>query len=286
MSDMLLTHDSFAVIPRGGSLRDWLRLHTWSARRRIAVAASIAFVAALSVVALDLTADLAGVRAAQTGVDDAARKLAEAQRDVARLPMLRAEVGTQEVPLHEGTDADDVRRISELISASGLALLALAPEQSATNGAKPLRSMKLVAQGRFAQLRAFLGALAEKPGIIVPADLTITRTGESVSIGATLQLFGALAPLSVDDAANQDSTIHDPFAGGTIRGAGKGELRLAGMLQDRAGIVALVESPSGTEAVRAGQSVMGARVEHIEPSRIVVASAGNRATLTWPEDEK
>lgn len=286
MTDALIQHESLTARQSGGALHDWMRLHAWSVRRRRAVAAAIAAISALSAGAVCVEADMAGVRAARTQLDDAGRRLAAAQRAVDRLPSLRRAASGVSQGVRESTAADDVRRMSELTSTSGLALVTLEPSAQGGAGAETFRPMKFVAQGGFAQLRTFLGGLATQPGLVVPADLSIRRNGDGLSIAATLQVFDGLPPIQPDapdsarDGAASDPAFDpasDPFASSAADGA----LRLVGVLHGGAGIVALVESASGTEAVRAGQMVAGARVERVLPSRVVLASGGKSRILTW-----
>jgi hypothetical protein len=286
MSDALMNHEGLTSDLESGALRDWMRLHAWSARRRSGVATAIAMLAALGAGIVCVEADLTGVRAARAKLDTAERKLADARRAVAQLPVLRLAVPEGLRGRLESTAADDVRRVSSLISASGLTLVTLEPSAPGGTGAETYRAMKFAAQGGFAQLRAFLTGLAAQPGLVVPADLAIKRRAEGLSIAATLQVFDDLPPLRLDDTHARDGAASDPFAGGIADGPGKSALRLAGVIQGGAGIVATVESASGTEAVRAGQAFAGARVEGVLPSRVVLTSGGKRQLLTWAEEAK
>jgi len=287
MSDALMRHDGLTAGLDSGALRDWTCLHAWSVRRRSSVAALIAMLAALSAGAVCVEADLTGVRAARGELDTAERKLADAQRAVARLPALRLAASEAPRGPRESTAADDVRRVSNLTSTSGLTLVTLEPSAPGGTGAETFRPMKFAAQGGFAQLRAFLTGLSAQPGLVVPAELAIKRNGEGLSIAATLQVFDDLPPLQLDDTDDdRDEAVSDPFVSGVAGGTGKSALRLAGVIQGGTGIVALVESASGTEAVRAGQAFAGARVEHVLPSRVVLTSGGRNQILTWAEEAK
>jgi hypothetical protein len=287
MSDAVMLHGGTAARERSGALRDWTTLHAWSVRRRAGVAAAIAMVAVVSASAVCIEADLAGVRAARNELADAEGRLADAQRTVARLPAIREAASGAMQGSRESTPADDVRRLSELTSTSGLTLVTLEPSAPGGAGAESFRSMKLVAQGGFAQLRAFLGGLATQHALTVPAELAIKRNGDGLSIAATLQIFEGLPPLQLDaTGGGRDGTASDPFANATADGAGTGALRLSGVLQDGAGIVALIESASGTQAVRAGEMFGGVRVEHVLPSRVVFAAGGKSQVLTWTEETR
>lgn len=287
MSDALMKHEGLTSGLDSGALRDWMRLHAWSVRRRSGVAAAIAMLAALSAGAVCVEADLTGVRAARGELDAAERKLADAQRAVGQLPALRLAVSEAPRGLRESTAADDVRRVSNLISTSGLTLVTLEPSAPGGTGAEAFRPMKFAAQGGFTQLRAFLTGLEAQPGLVVPDELAIKRHGEGLSVAATLQVFDDLPPLQLDDTDDDwDGEASDPFASSVADGSGKSALRLTGMIQGSAGTVALVESASGTEAVRAGQAFAGAHVESVLPSRVVLTSGGKSQLLTWAEEAK
>jgi hypothetical protein len=285
MSDAAMLHEDWGARERSGSLRDWMNLHAWSVRRRLGVAAAISAIVGVSAGAVCIEADLLGVRAARSELDDAERELADAQRVVARLPAIRASSSGMSRGVRESTAADDVRRVSELTSKSGLVLVTLEPSAPGGAGAETFRSMKFVAQGGFPQLRAFLAGLAAQPALVVPAELAIRRNGDGLSIAATVQVFDALPPVQADaTGAGSNAAASDPFASGAADGSGNGGLRLAGVLQDGAGIVALIESASATQAVRAGQMFGGVRVEQVLPSRVVLAGGGKSQVLTWAEE--
>ncbi|RQH02917.1 hypothetical protein [Paraburkholderia dinghuensis] len=287
MSDALMMHEGLTARPGSGWLRDWMRLHAWSVRRRSGVAAVIAVIAALSAGVVIVEADLLGVRTARTELDDTEHKLADAQRVVARLPAIRQAVSGVPRGSRESTAADDVRLVSELTSTAGLTLVTLEPSAPGGAGAEAFRSMKFAAQGSFAQLRAFLAGLATQPVLVLPGDLTIKREGEGLSIAATVQVFDGLPPIQLDaTSGDRNGVATDPFTSSATDGSGKGALRLTGVLQDRASIVALVESASGTQAVRAGQVFGGVRVEQVLPSRVVFTEGGKSQILTWAEEAK
>jgi hypothetical protein len=287
MGDALMMHEGLTARAGSGPLRDWIRLHAWSARRRTGVAAAIAVIAALSAAFACVETDFSGVQTARRQLDDAERKLAEAQRTVGRLPAIRQAASGVLQAVRESTAADDVRRVSELTSTSGLTLVTLEPSAPGGAGAETFRPMKFVAQGSFAQLRAFLTGLAAQPALVVPAELAIKRNSEGLAIAATVQVFDGLPPIELDATAGyQDGVPSDPFTSGTADGTGKGALRLTGVLQDSASIVALVESASGTQAVRTGQAIGGVRVEHVLPSQLVFTEGGKRQILTWAEETK
>ncbi|WP_233864906.1 hypothetical protein [Paraburkholderia adhaesiva] len=287
MSDALMMHEGLTARQGNGSLRDWMSLHAWSVRRRSGVAAAIAVIAALSAGAVLVETDPLGVRAARTELDDAEHKLADAQRVVARLPELR--LAASEVPQgsRESTAADDVRLVSELTSAAGLALVTLEPSAPGGAGAETYRSMNFAAQGNFAQLRAFLAGFATQPVLVLPAELAIKRDGGGLSIAATVQVFDGLPPIQLDaTSGDRNGVATDPFTSSAADGSGNGALRLSGVLHDSKGIVALVESASGTQAVRAGQLFGGVRVEQVLPSRVVFTEGGKSQILTWAEETK
>ena len=287
MSDAIVAHDEGLLPPRSAKLRDWLSVHAWSGRQRSVVVAAIAATAALGAGTVCVEADLVGLQAARRELADAERGFADAQRAVARLPLLRQAVSAAPRSAGDGTAADDVRRVSELTSAAGLTLVTLEPLPPAGAAALLFRPMKLVAQGGFAQVRAFLAALAKQPGLVVPDDLSIQRDGDGVSLAATLQVFDGLPPMPFDEPRPPlMAGAADPFAGGAGDGMGGGALRLAGVMEDRARVVALIETAAGTEAVQAGQTFAGGRVERVQSSGVVLTFGGQTQTLAWRQEAK
>jgi type II secretory pathway component PulM len=273
----------------GHALRNWTLPHAWSLRQRCSVfVATAALVAILAGVACT-TWDLAGLRAAETQLTDAQRMRSEVQRSVERLPALRAAGASRQTPrVQANSVADDIRSVSGSASRSGLSLLSLEPSATGGTDAGAFRTLKLAAQGSFAQLRGFLAGLAEAPGLIVPVDIAIKRAGgDGLSLSAALQVFDRLPALPlVTPADGDDDSQFDPFADRFAAGVGAGALRLAGIMQDGAAIVALVETPLGTEAVRAGQSFGGGRVERVAPTHVVLSSSAGSQTLNWVEAAK
>ncbi|HEY4801521.1 MAG TPA: hypothetical protein VIH96_02775, partial [Paraburkholderia sp.] len=77
-----------------------------------------------------------------------------------------------------------------------------------------------------------------------------------------------------------------PFADAAAAGAGKEGWRLAGILQDRQRIVALVETPEGVVTAQAGQPIGGGRVVEVGPARVVVSAGGATHALGWAEAAK
>ncbi|MFC5431315.1 hypothetical protein ACFPTO_21290 [Paraburkholderia denitrificans] len=291
MSGVLMTHHGLTAYVGFEALRDWMRVHAWSVRRRTGVAAALALTAALSAGVACVAVDFVGVRAARSELHEAEHALADAQRAVARLPVLtqslrQAGSGATYGNL-KNSAADEVRRVSGLTANAGLALSTLEPSGSGGAGAESFQAMKLVAQGSFSQVRAFLAGLSMQPELVVPGELTIKRNGERLSVAATLQVFDGLPPAQPGTTGSvSDRVTFDPFANSIADGTGDGSLRLTGVLQDRAGRIALIESASGTKAVQVGQMFAGARVERIETSRVVLTSGGTSQTLTWAEEVK
>lgn len=289
MNGVLTGREGMALSADGGVPRSWRRLHAWSVRQRLGAVAVTAVLAATLAGFVCTVWDLAGLGAAEAGLTDAQRALAEARETVTRLPALRAAAApraTQSV--NTDSTADDIRNISGLASGSGLSLLSLEPTGSGGSGAGSFRTLKLVAQGGFAQLQRFLAGLAEAPQLVVPVEIAIKCTaGDVLSIAATLQVFDRLPALPLPAlVAEGEVAEFDPFANRFAAATGTGSPRLAGILHDGKAIVALVETSEGTEAVKAGQPFGGGRVERIAPSHVVLSSSGASQTLTWTEDKK
>ncbi|CAD6557603.1 hypothetical protein LMG27952_06403 [Paraburkholderia hiiakae] len=275
----------------GNTLRGWSPLHAWNARRRLAVALAIAVLACATASGACIVGDPLGMHAARTALEDAQKRYGDARQVLAGLPALRA--AAAQVPSaapSAGNSADDIRHISQLAAQSGLVLHALEP--GATGGAQTeaFRSIKLVAQGSFAQLRGLLEGLAREPVLTTPSELAIARTGTGLSVLATLRVYDALpaVPLAVasSEAASPAAAARDPFAHGAAAGRAEDGWRLAGILQDRQRIVALMETPEGVVTARAGEAIGDARVLEIGPARVVVAAGGTTRALGWAEAVK
>jgi type II secretory pathway component PulM len=287
MSSVLLGRMETVANANGRSLRSWTLPHAWTARQRRSVfVATAALVAILAGIACT-TWDLAGLREAEKQLTDAERMRSEAERSVARLPALRAAGASRQMQrIPADSVAEDIHSVSEAASRSGLSLRSLEPSASGGTGAETFRTLKLAARGSFAQLRGFLAGLAEAPGLIVPLDITIKRGG-GLSLSATLQVFDRLPALPLVSAlpvAGADGSPFDPFAEQFTAGAGADTLRLAGIMQDGMAIVALVETPTGTESVRAGQSFGSGRVERVASSHVVLSSSAGNQTLNFAEE--
>jgi hypothetical protein len=275
----------------GNALRARSPLHAWSARRRLAVALTVAALAFATASGACIVGDPLGVHGARTALEDAQKQYGDARQVLAGLPALRAAAARTPSPApRAGNSADDIRRISQLAAQSGLVLHALEPGAAGGAQTEAFRSIKLVAQGSFAQLRGMLEGLAREPALTAPSELTIRRTGTGLSVSATLRVFDALpaVPLAVasSEAASSGAAARDPFAHAAAAGRAEDGWRLAGILQDRQRIVALMETPEGVVTARAGEAIGDARVLEIGPARVVVAAGGMTRALGWAEAEK
>ncbi|MEX3845886.1 hypothetical protein [Paraburkholderia sp. BR10882] len=270
---------------RGSALRGWPPLHAWSTRRRRAVASMIAVLALAAAGVACIVGDPLGVNAARAELQTAQKRYGDAQQVLARLPALRdAAARTASRAPRAGNSADDIRRISQLAAQSGLVLHALEPGVAGGAQAEAFRSIKLVAQGSFAQLRGLLEGLAREPALTVPSELAVRRTGTGLSVSATLRVYDALpaVPLAVAPGA----AARDPFTHAAAAGTAEDGWRLTGILQDRQRIVALVETPDGVVTAQAGEAIGDARVLEIRPAGVVVAASGTTRALDWAEPVK
>ncbi|WP_233883131.1 hypothetical protein [Paraburkholderia flagellata] len=261
------------------------------ARRRLAVALTIAVLAFAAASGACIVGDPLGVHAARTALKDAQKRHGDARQVLAGLPALREAAARAPSPaLRAGNSADDIRRISQLAAQSGLVLHALEPGAAGGAQTEAFRSIKLVAQGSFAQLRGMLEGLAREAPLTAPSELAIRRTGTGLSISATLRVYDALpaVPLAVasSETASLEAAARDPFAHAAAAGSAENGWRLAGILQDRQRIVALMETPEGVVAARAGDAIGDARVLEIGPARVVVAAGGTTRALGWAEAVK
>ncbi len=288
MSSVLAGRADPPATVNGAAPRSWAAPHAWGVRRRLSVSVATAVLTA-SLAGLACTmGDLAGWRASEGRLEDVQRELEQAQQIVARLPALRAAAAPRQVQqAHADRTAEDIRSVSGLASRSALSLQSLEPAEAGGTGIATFRTLKLVARGGFAQLHGFLAGLAEAPGLAVPVDIAIRRAGgDDLSIAATLQVFDRLPALPLSGAVSgNDTPLFDPFSDRFAARMSDG-IRLAGIMQDGAAIVALIETPQGTQAVRAGQSFGSGRVERVAPSHVVLSSGGANQTLNWAEEVK
>lgn len=275
-----------------GFLHGWLPLHTWSGRRRAAVAAALGLLAAGLMGAACMLMDLGGGQAAQSALADAEARLAGARQTLARLPALQRDVQDWPQRARNGSPADDIRSVSQLAAQAGLVLIALEPAASGGARAQAYRATKLVALGNYGQLRAFLEGLAALPELAVPAELTVRRSGGGLAISAMLQVFDGLPAVAVTRSEEEGGALADPFASrfagaqGAAGMQGGAAMRLAGMLMERGRAVALVETAEGTMAVQTGATLAGAHVSSVDPARVVLSLDGATHTLNWAEDVK
>lgn len=275
----------------GNALHAWSPLHAWNARRRLIVALTIAVLAFATVSGACIVGDPLGVQAARTALDDAQKRYGDSRQVLAGLPALRAAAARTPSPVpRTGNSADDIRRISQLAAQSGLVLHALEPGAAGGAQTEAFRSIKLVAQGSFAQLRGLLEGLALEPALTAPSELAVRRTATGLSVSATLRVYDALpaVPLAVgsSETASTAAAARDPFARAAAAGSAENGWRLAGILQDRQRIVALMETPEGVVTARAGEAIGDVRVLEIGPARVVVAAGGTTRALGWAEAVK
>ncbi len=136
----------------GGALRVWSMLYAWSPRLRLVAALVIAVLAGASMSGACIVWDPLGVHGARAALADAQKRLDDARLAVARLPALRgAAARTAPRAPYKGNSADDIRRVSQLAAQAALVLHALEPGAGGGARAEAFRSIKLVAQGSFAQ---------------------------------------------------------------------------------------------------------------------------------------
>jgi len=264
-------------------LPGWAPLHEWSRRRRAAVAALVAAAAFISTMLACATRDFAGYAAADAARAAARRELADAQYAQRALPALKREAAAH-ARAAPGNSADDARNVSELAAATGIALVSLEPGASGGRGDEAFRALKLAAYADFAPLRAFLRGLAQIPALTVPTDVAIRRSGSQLSLSVTLSVFDAL-PSPAEVPASRAGA--DPFAPASSDGFGPaGALRLAGLMRDATHALALIETPSGTEAVGRGERIDGAQVTQIATRQVTLAAGGTTRVLAWTEDER
>jgi Tfp pilus assembly protein PilO len=272
-------------------------LEAWSVRRRWLVASCVA-VAAFALGANGwLAADMSGVQASHESLSAAQRQLREAEAAVAQLPALRKAASVTRMPSN-WTAADDIRVISQLASRSEMTLLSIEPGAVAGSGLDAMRPLRVTARADFDHAADFFEALASLPVLVVPADVTLKRQGEGLSVNATLHSFGVIHPMqhvarrslhNDPDAFDPDEEIafYDPFQPASIASAlegGASPMRLVGLLADRMRGLALIESAEGGTTLEAGQQWGGERVTHVDARALTLAKRdGSAYSLTLAE---
>ncbi|CAH2897716.1 MAG: Type IV pilus biogenesis protein PilP [uncultured Paraburkholderia sp.] len=299
------------ALQAGPVLAHWMKrvrapLHTWSTRRRWAVALLIG----LAVFVLGahgwVVADLGRVEASRAALLASTQRLADAKRALAQLPSLRREAGAARggvtavppVPA-QWTSADDVRVVSELAAKNGVLLLAVEPGAESGTGAQSERPLQFTARTDFIHLMSFLRGLAELPVLMVPVDVTIKRDSASLSVSAALRVYSGLHPApaslsaqqladaSLDSDDEEDVVFFDPFSPAQMQAAvdspGAAQLHLLGLLHDRARGLALVDTPDGATTVESGQQIGDERFTHFDASGITLAKGDATRTLALAE---
>jgi len=293
------------------ALAHWIRrarapLHTWSLRRRWAVALVIALVVFGLGAHGWIVTDLGRVEASRAALHASVQRLANAKRALAQLPALRREADAATgvsafaagVPA-QWTSADDVRVVSELAAQNGVLLLAVQPGAASGTGAHGERPLQLAARTDFIHLMSFLRGLTELPVLMVPVDVTIKRDGASLGVSATLRVYSGLRPVpaslsvqeladaSLDSDDEEDVVFFDPFSPAqmqaTLDSQGLEQLRLVGLLHDRARGLALIDTPDGATTVASGQRIGDERFTRFDTSGITLARGEATRTLALAE---
>ncbi|HZZ02265.1 type 4a pilus biogenesis protein PilO [Paraburkholderia sp.] len=279
-----------------------LPLAAWSRRRRWVVAVMIAAVVFGLGAHGWVVADLGGVEASRTALEAATQHLADARRALAQLPALRRQAAATpgaQLPA-SWTSADDVRIVSELAAQNSVSLLSVEPGAARGSDAESMRPIQLTAHTDFVHLMAFLRGLSDLPVLIVPVDVTVNRDAASLAVRATLHVFSALRPVpstatadafaddSLDSDDEEDIVFFDPFSLPQMLASGEpqpdaSQLRLVGLLHDRARGLALLETPDGATIVVSGQQLGTERVTRLDALSITLANGGATRTLALTE---
>ncbi|MGC2042054.1 hypothetical protein [Paraburkholderia caledonica] len=284
-------------------------LHTWSPRRRWAIALLIALVVFSLGAHVWIVADLGRLAASRAALLASAEHLADARRALAQLPSLRREaaasdatpaaIATASRASKQWTSADDVRVVSELAAQNGVALLAVEPGAASGTGAQSERPLQLAARTDFIHLMSFMRGLIELPVLMVPVDVVIKRDGSALSVSAALRVYSGLRPApaslttqeladaSLDSDDEEDVVFFDPFSPAqmqaTIDLPGQPQLRLVGLLHDRARGLALFDTPEGATTVASGQQIGDERVTRFDTFGITLAKGAATRTLDLAE---
>ncbi|MFM0471214.1 hypothetical protein [Paraburkholderia strydomiana] len=284
-------------------------LHTWSPRRRWAIALLIALVVFSLGAHGWIVADLGRLAASRAALLASEEHLADARRALAQLPSLRREpaasdatpaaIATASRASKQWTSADDVRVVSELAAQNGVALLAVEPGAASGTGAQSERPLQLAARTDFIHLMSFMRGLVELPVLMVPVDVVIKRDGSALSVSAALRVYSGLRPApaslttqeladaSLDSDDEEDVVFFDPFSPAqmqaTIDLPGQPQLRLVGLLHDRARGLALFDTPDGATTVASGQQIGDERVTRFDTFGITLAKGAATRTLDLAE---
>ncbi|WP_027779501.1 hypothetical protein [Paraburkholderia caledonica] len=312
---MSTTFAGFSGVPRPRvSLSHALRrlrapLHTWSPRRRWAIALLIALVVFSLGAHGWIVADLGRLAASRAALLASAEHLADARRALTQLPSLRREAAAAEFApaaivtasraSKQWTSADDVRVVSELAAQNGVALLAVEPGAASGTGVQSERPLQLAARTDFIHLMSFMRGLIELPVLMVPVDVVIKRDGSALSVSAALRVYSGLRPApaslttqeladaSLDSDDEEDVVFFDPFSPAqmqaTIGLPGQPQLRLVGLLHDRARGLALFDTPEGATTVASGQQIGDERVTRFDAFGITLAKGAATRTLELAE---
>jgi Tfp pilus assembly protein PilO len=300
------------------SLSHWmararLPLDAWSGRRRWAVALLIAVLVFGLGTHGWIVADLGGVEASRAALEAGSLRLANARRALAQLPALRREaaagpigaslvssLGTS-IARSSGpwSSADDVSIVSELAAQNSVALLSVEPGAASGAGAERMRPLQLTARTDFVHLMAFMRGLSDLPVLIVPVDVTVKREAAALSVSATLRVFNALRPApsaasadafvedSLDSDDEENVVFFDPFSQPQMQAAGElpdvSQLRLVGLLRDRARGLALLDTPDGVTVVESGEQIGAERVTRLDAFGITLVKGGATRTLALTE---
>ncbi|MGY6163238.1 hypothetical protein [Paraburkholderia strydomiana] len=284
-------------------------LHTWSPRRRWAIALLIALVVFSLGAHGWIVADLGRLAASRAALLASADHLADARRVLAQLPSLRREaaasdatpaaIATASRASKQWTSADDVRVVSELAAQNGVALLAVEPGAASGTGAQSERPLQLAARTDFIHLMSFMRGLIELPVLMVPVDVVIKRDGSALSVSAALRVYSGLRPApaslttqeladaSLDSDDEEDVVFFDPFSPAQMQATvdlpGQPQLRLVGLLHDRARGLALFDTPEGATTVASGQQIGDERVTRFDTFGITLAKGAATRTLELVE---
>jgi hypothetical protein len=254
-------------------------------------------------------ADLGRLAASRAALLASAEHLADARRALAQLPSLRREaaasdatpaaIATASRASKQWTSADDVRVVSELAAQNGVALLAVEPGAASGTGAQSERPLQLAARTDFIHLMSFMRGLVELPVLMVPVDVVIKRDGSALSVSAALRVYSGLRPppasLTTQELADaslgsddeEDVVFFDPFSPAQMQATvdlpGQPQLRLVGLLHDRARGLALFDTPEGATTVASGQQIGDERVTRFDTFGITLAKGAATRTLELAE---
>ncbi|BAN24294.1 type 4a pilus biogenesis protein PilO [Caballeronia insecticola] len=270
----------------------WQPIDEWSRRRTALAALAVASLVTVFGVRAWRMSDASQVDASRVEWAATQAKARDAGRIAAELPELRARVALRRLEPEHWSAADALRGIADIAAQSGLRETAIEPVpakiakgvEPKTPAPTPERTLKLRAQGSFAEMRRFLEALAGMPRLVVPEGVQIRRQPDALVIETALRVFDSLPPIPLATASPRaNAFIVDPFGSG--ESAPGGDMLLVGTFIAPRRVMALLQSAVDVDGFAPGQKVGQERLARVVPRTVeLVRDDGSSRKLTMTED--